>query len=222
MQSCERYSDELVLLASGELDENRRVRIEAHLSSCSACAETLETLRAADGALRERPLAAMPDDVRRRIEERLRRRPGLLLRRMLLPVGVAACVALSWLFFARSPSQSGTPAPSPKPAVAESALASAEILSDDALTDLSERISSLSKKRDVRALPSSGLVWVEARVEEEDGTLSSNRPGTDRGLQSISRRIRTLSKETWYLRESVTRNGPSSRASSAPERVWPT
>ena len=217
MSSCDPFADDLVLLAAGELQEERRAALEAHLDECSACVAALDDVRAADRALRARPVEAVPADVRRRIERRLRR-PVFANPRWLVPAGIAACLALVWLLALRRPSERERPAPVPP--VSENALASAEILSDDALADLSDRIAGLSKRRASRAIPSSALVWVDARLEGD--ALSSDSAGADRRLHAIGRRIRTLSKETWYLPGSSRRTGPSSWTPVARKKTWTT
>ena len=54
-----RWSEQIDDLVSGELSEDRRVELEAHLSSCEACQAELDALRALRGATRR--LAATPD-----------------------------------------------------------------------------------------------------------------------------------------------------------------
>ena len=221
MARCDSFADDLVLLVAGELQEDRRAALEAHLAECPTCVATRDDLRAADRALCAHPVEVVPADVRRRIEGRLRRRAVSVGPRWLVPVGIAACLALVWLLALRRPSERETPAPAPP--VPESAIASAEILSDDSLDDLSERILDLSKKRASRAIASSTLVLVDARREgDEQSALSSESAGVDRRLHAIGRRIRTLSKETWYLPGSSRRTGPSSWTPVARKKTWTT
>ncbi|MDK1032152.1 MAG: zf-HC2 domain-containing protein, partial [Planctomycetia bacterium] len=103
MSECRR--EELVLLVTGDADEARRERLEAHLAACSACREELERQRASWRAVAAlgidtpsaEAMAALRSEMRR---AQLRRRKLRVIRiRALRWVGAAAAVlvlAIGW------------------------------------------------------------------------------------------------------------------------------
>jgi anti-sigma factor ChrR (cupin superfamily) len=85
-------SDELLLFASGELEELRLVEVASHLATCATCRDVLTQIEGSLVALER----AMP-------------RPGRALKRPVVWAGVAlGAAAVLALVFIRQPGQSST------------------------------------------------------------------------------------------------------------------
>jgi len=68
MRKCE-YENWLMLYHDGELDAERRRRLEAHLPACARCRAQLERLRGLSHLLAQAEAPAMPDGMMGRLHE---------------------------------------------------------------------------------------------------------------------------------------------------------
>jgi anti-sigma factor RsiW len=92
--TCEEIRDLLSPYADGELDLERGVEIERHLTSCPACAAVLERTRALSGALADPSLYhRAPPDLVRRVRASVRRANGTG-NRLAWRLAVAAAAAV--------------------------------------------------------------------------------------------------------------------------------
>ncbi|MDE2293570.1 MAG: zf-HC2 domain-containing protein, partial [Elusimicrobia bacterium] len=73
--NCETAAEELVDLAEGVLASGRAAEVEAHASSCPACAKRLRALRAAKSAFKALPPEALSPDFAARLRVRLAQEP---------------------------------------------------------------------------------------------------------------------------------------------------
>lgn len=105
------HKEELSLSAylDGELGEQERRDVEAHLAACPACERELASLRFAKAALARAPRRAMPPELIASIEARVESRwswlTDLAKPVVLVPAGVLAAAALVvsvWLNVSRS------------------------------------------------------------------------------------------------------------------------
>lgn len=221
MRRCESFADDLVLFLAGELDEDRTLCLEEHLRACEACRAEHDEMRATDEALsvaaaRTRREASMPATLRRRMAKKLRGRPRVRRAVFLVSAGVAAGLLLAmWLLLPERPAETA-PAVFPEPvALVEPSVL--DVFARDPFRAISRDIQSLRTERVWRAIPSSALSFVEARVEEDlpAGSLRARRvvereSRIDRELRSIERRIQRVDRNTWYMPARSAQGGPSS------------
>jgi anti-sigma factor RsiW len=112
--------DELLLesLAYGELGSAEAASRRAHVARCARCRQELEWLRAEHRLVHGRPLRAVPQAVRRRVEAQWpgpRQRDG----RWLAPLAVAAAFVLA-VVLSIHPRSSSAPVSCARPAVQQS------------------------------------------------------------------------------------------------------
>jgi len=221
MAQCESFADDLVLFLAGEGDGDRRLRLQEHLRVCEACRSELDEMRAADEALvaeaavarREAP---MPDALRRTVVKNLRRRSLVRRPAFLVPAGIAAGLLLGlWLLWPEPPAET-VPVVRVEPE-ASAEPASVHVLSADSLRAISQDIDFLTSERVRRAIPSSTLTFVDARMDEDvsAGSLPARRVVTksarfDRNLHTIARRIQEMDRDTWYVPAQGAQRRPSS------------
>lgn len=221
MSRCESFAADLAPFLAGELGEERALRLDEHLRACGACRAELDEMRAADEALdaeaarvpRDVP---MPDTLRRRVAGKLRRRS--LVRRpvFLVPAGVAAGLLLAvWLL---TPDRSPETVPvAHVESVAPAEPSLADLFSGESLREISTDIRSLGTEGVRRAIPSSTLTFVDARMDEDVSmdSLPARRVAAtgsrlDRGLHTIARRIQEMDRDTWYVPAQGAQRRPSS------------
>ena len=72
-QACTAILGNISAYLDGELDVTACAAIEAHCATCPHCAPVVEGLRRTIGLCREAAAAPLPDDVRARARDRVRR-----------------------------------------------------------------------------------------------------------------------------------------------------
>ncbi len=103
----------LSALLDGELEGPERVQLQKHLSSCSACALELESLRKVKMVLAKAPKKSLPMEWTQSFPQVLAAanshktsfRPGVFSQNWLIPALVAAAVSFAvsfWIFQSRS------------------------------------------------------------------------------------------------------------------------
>ena len=221
MAQCESFADDLVLFLAGELDGDRRLRLQEHLRACEACRSELDEMRAADEALaaeaaRLRREAPMPDALQRGVAQELRRRALLERPVFLVPAGIAAGLLLAlWLLSPEPPAETRPIARVERPTPA--APLSADALSDESLRDISTQIRALGRESVRRAIPSSTLAFADARMDRNVpvDSLPARRVAAggsrfDRDLHTIARRIQEMDRDRWYVPAQSAQRRPSS------------
>ncbi len=74
---CSRLADLLLDFVSGELPDDQRELLEAHLKACPPCVVHVETYRVTISLTRKLPCRSLPPDFERRLRELLAREcPG--------------------------------------------------------------------------------------------------------------------------------------------------
>ena len=101
---CERFREQLSASLDGELTEQERTEVSAHLVSCAACRQYRESLRRTVKQVRDLPRVHAPahlagNVVRELPNARPARRARLVLRRWLLWPAIAAAAALAITLF---------------------------------------------------------------------------------------------------------------------------
>ena len=74
---CARIKEMLSEYMDGTLDESSRPRVEDHLSTCKACKEEYEALKAMVHELSSLEPVEAPEDFLRQVHERIGRESGL-------------------------------------------------------------------------------------------------------------------------------------------------
>ncbi len=98
--SCEQYEPLIGELVDGTLDGAPRHTLEAHLSTCPACARLVEDLLVVRRAAKALPMLTPPPRIKARVaaavtqDHQARRSPGSL-RRFVLPLTAAAVIVLA-------------------------------------------------------------------------------------------------------------------------------
>ena len=98
--SCEQFEPLIGELVDGTLDGSPRHALEAHLTTCPACARLVEDLLVVRRAARTLPMLPPPARLKARVEdaiagERQRRHPGGAWRRFVRPLTAAAVLVLA-------------------------------------------------------------------------------------------------------------------------------
>ena len=97
MRKCLENQELISRLLDGELDQEQRAALEAHIEGCEACAGLYRTFRQLSQSL-EQDLEEAPEGLREKVMARLRREQVMArarkARRVQLILGAAACLAL--------------------------------------------------------------------------------------------------------------------------------
>jgi anti-sigma factor RsiW len=75
---CRQFVEDVTAYLDGALSDQQVLLVEAHLADCPHCREYLRQMRRTiegTGALRERDVTDMPDDLRERLMQAFRDRP---------------------------------------------------------------------------------------------------------------------------------------------------
>jgi anti-sigma factor RsiW len=72
-EACRRTFEEVEAYLDGDLDETACRRLEEHAARCSVCADTVQRLRRTIGMCRQAGRTPLPESVRQRAREAVRR-----------------------------------------------------------------------------------------------------------------------------------------------------